>query len=115
MSNTLRIAMLTLAATALASAASYRITIPVAVVVDGDDVKPGEYTLNVKDDNTAVLKGGKINIETKVKTEPTDRKFDSTAVRYSQEGGKYNMQEIQLGGKKSKLVFESSHSANGGL
>lgn len=113
--NLTKIAVLCLTAAAAMNAASYQITIPVPVVIDGHEVKAGDYTLNVKDDNTAVLKGGKVNIETKVKTEATDKKFDSTAVRYSQVNGKYNMEEVQLGGKKAKLVFESSHTANGGL
>ena len=54
-------------------------------------------------------------METKIKTESVDRKYDSTSVRYTQENGKYNIQEIRLGGTKTKLVFESGRGANGGL
>ena len=40
-----------------------------------------------------------------MKIENVERKYDSTAVRYSDQGGKATISEIRLGGTKTKLVF----------
>ncbi len=109
-----QVAILSLAATVLASAASYNVTIPVPVTLNGQDIKPGQYRIEVNND-VAVVKGKKVNVEARVRSETADQKYSSTAVRYTQAEGKYSIQELQLGGKNTKLVFEQSKPANGGL
>ncbi|MCU1262937.1 MAG: hypothetical protein JWO80_5822 [Bryobacterales bacterium] len=114
MSNTIRIALLSMTAAALASAATYRFNLPLEATLDGQELKAGEYTVDVND-TTAVIKGGKKSIETKVRTETPERKNNATTVKYNQADGKYTLRELHLGGKKLNLIFESGKAANGGL
>jgi hypothetical protein len=115
MKQTLLLAIVSLAITAVAGAApaSYKVTILDTVTIDGKDLKAGEYKVEVKD-TTAVIRNGKDSTEVKVKTESGDTKYNSTSVRYTKDGGKNNLEEIHIGGTKTKLVFESPKTANGG-
>jgi hypothetical protein len=102
------------ALTNLASAATYTFKLFDSVTIDGKELKPGSYKVEVKD-TTAVIRGGKESTEVKVRTESTDRKYDSTSVRYSKDGSKNNLEEIHIGGSKTKLVFDAPKTANGGV
>jgi len=53
----------------------------------------------------AVLTSGKVHCEAPVKVESADSKYSSTTVRFSNGDGKMHIQEIHLGGTKTKLVF----------
>jgi hypothetical protein len=114
MKNKIRIALLSVAAASFASAATYQFTLPVDATVDGQDLKAGHYKVDVND-TTAVIKGGKTSIETKVSTQTTERKHDATSIRYLQVSGKNTLQVIHVGGKKLNLVFESNKTASGGF
>ncbi len=97
----------------LASAATYKVKIADPVVVNGKELKPGDYKVEVTD-TTAVLRNGKDATEVKVKVESNQRKYDSDAVRFTTDGGKNNLEEIHIGGTKTKLVIEAPKTANGG-
>ena len=116
MNQTLRIAILSVAASAMAAAATYRVSIPVAVVLDGHELQPGDYRVEVEN-GTAVIQKGKQKVETKVRTETVDQKYDSTSISYMKaDETHYNMGEIRLGGTRTKLVFDSAAKAtNSGL
>jgi hypothetical protein len=81
-------------------------------VVAGKELKPGEYKIEV-DNDKAVISHGKTSVETKVKTEAADKKYDSTTVRYTVDGDKYKIQEIGIGGTKTRLVINDSGSQAG--
>jgi hypothetical protein len=91
-------------ALAVASAATYRVTLFQPSVVKGNELKAGDYRLNVQNDKVTIV-NGKHSVEVPVKIENVEQKYDSTAVRYSDEGGKTTISEIRLGGTKTKLVF----------
>lgn len=91
-------------AAAIASAETYKVTLFQPCVVEGTELKPGDYRLRV-DDTKAVFASGKQSVETSVKVENADQKFSSTTVRYASAGGKYAIQEIRVGGTRTKLVF----------
>ena len=91
-------------ALAAASAATYRVTLAQPSVVKGNALKAGDYRLNVQDDKVTII-NGKQSVEVPVKIENVEQKYDSTAIRYSDEGGKTTISEIRLGGTKTKLVF----------
>ena len=92
-------------ALAVASAAStYKVTLFQPSIVNGTELKPGDYKIELKD-NTAVISKGKQSVEAAVKTEAADTKFSSTSVRYLNGDGKYRLQEIRIGGTNTKLVF----------
>ena len=93
----------TILALAVASAATYKVTLQPSVV-NGTELKEGDYRLIVQTDKVTIV-NGKQSIEVPVKIENVTRTYDSTVVRYSQEGGKSSISEIRLGGTKTKLVF----------
>ena len=96
----------TLALAVASAATSYRITLFQPATVNGTELKPGEYKVTLKE-NKAVLTSGKTSVEADVKTESADTKFNSTTVRYRTADGKYQVEEIHLGGTNTKLLFEN--------
>jgi hypothetical protein len=95
-------------ALAVASAAgSYSVTFYQAVMVNGTELKPGDYKLQLKDDKTAVLKQGKIAAEAPVRVENDTQKYQRTAVRMSGT----RIEEIRLGGTNLRVVFDKTGNA----
>ncbi|MBS1833041.1 MAG: hypothetical protein JST65_10020 [Acidobacteria bacterium] len=94
-------------ALAVASAAEKRtITLFTPSVIGGQELKPGDYRLEI-DGNKLSIKDGKRVIEADVKVENEAKKFDSTAVRYA---GEKQVTEIRLGGTTTKLLLGSGAS-----
>ena len=87
----------------IASAKSYSLKLFEPSLIGGTELKPGEYTLELKDQKVVIHKG-KQSCEANVKVETADNKYDSTSVRYSNGDGKFHVQEIHLGGTNMKLV-----------
>ena len=106
MTRKILLSFATLALTVASAASSYKITLFQPSVVNGTELKPGEYKVTLKD-NKAVITSGKTSVEADVKTETADSKFSSTTVRYRNGDGKYRLQEIRLGGTSTKVVFEN--------
>ncbi len=93
-------------------AATYHITLLKPSLVAGKELKPGDYKIQV-DNDKAIISHGKTIVEAKVKTEASDKKFDSTTVRYEIDGDKYKVQEIGIGGTRTKLVLSESGTQSG--
>ncbi len=90
----------------IASAAqSYRVTFYQPAIINGTEVKAGNYFVEVNG-TTAVIRRGKLKVEAPVKVEAADRRFSSTSVRYENGDGRFRMKEIRLGGTRTKLVFD---------
>jgi hypothetical protein len=96
-----------LALAGLASAKSYSITLFEPSVIGGAELKPGEYTLELKDEKVVIKKGKQMS-EAAVKVETADSKYSTTSVRYSNGDGKYHIQEIHIGGTNMKLVVTAN-------
>lgn len=96
----------TLALAVASAAPAYRITLFQPSLVNGTELKPGEYKVTL-DGNKATITSGKTSVSADVKTETADSKFSSTTVRYRNGDGKYRVQEIRLGGTTTKVVFEN--------
>ena len=99
--------LITLAAlgmAAIASAKSYSITLFQPSLIGGAELKPGNYSLEVKDQKV-VIRQGKLTSEAPVKVEHADNKYGSTTVRYTNGDGKYHVQEIHVGGTDLRLVL----------
>jgi len=91
-------------ALASANAATYRITLNQETEVAGTMLKPGDYKIEVSGDK-AMIRSGKQQVEAHVKTETNDRKYSDTTISYSDDHGKYSLQEVHVGHSKTKLVF----------
>ncbi len=90
---------------AVASARSYTVNLFQTAVVGTTELKPGEYKIEVNDQK-AIIRKGKEQTESPVKVEEGDTKFETTVVRYVNDaGGKVRIQEIRLGGTKTRLLF----------
>ncbi|HXA51493.1 MAG TPA: hypothetical protein VNV86_14350, partial [Candidatus Acidoferrum sp.] len=73
-------------------------------VVKNVVLKQGEYRLNLGKE-TATLVSGKTRVETPVKMESVDSKYDRTSVRYEEVTDKSVITEIRLGGTKTRIIF----------
>jgi hypothetical protein len=73
-------------------------------VVKGTVLKEGDYRINIGKE-TATIGNGKVSIEAAVKVETSDSKFDTTAIRYTEQDGKSIIAEIRVGGTKTRIVF----------
>jgi len=91
-------------ALAFASAASYRITLHQSALLNGTELKPGQYKIEY-DGSKATLSGKNTEVSADVKVESTEAKNGTTTIRYTNADGTYKIKEIRLGGTKTKLVF----------
>jgi hypothetical protein len=89
---------------AIASAKSYSIDLFQPALLGATELAPGHYSVDVVDQK-AVIRNGKIHGEAPVKVESVDKKYNTTAVRFTNGDGKMHIQEIHIGGSKTKLVF----------
>ena len=97
-------------ASSAASANKFNVTLYEPSVVAGTELKPGDYRVEVNGDKVTI-KGARETVETSVKVEETSVKNARTSVRYDTAGGKNKIEEIRLGGTKTKLVFGGSAGA----
>jgi hypothetical protein len=103
------IAFATFALAVGASAATkYNVTLYEPSVVNGTQLKPGDYKVEIAGDKV-IFKQGKTAVEVAAKVEDATEKYNSNVVRYS-EGGK--MQEMRIGGTHTRLVFEGGGSTS---
>ena len=100
-------------ALSVASAETYKVSFAEPSVVKGQTLKAGEYKLDVKD-NSVVILDGKKQLEVPVKVESAGKTFNRTRVLYNADKGKYTIQEIEIGGTKTKLTFDSGVQMGGG-
>ena len=92
------------AVAAVASAKSYTVTLLEPAALGKVELAPGQYKVEVNG-GTAVISKGKSHTEAQVNVENVERKFDQTTVRLDTSSSKPKIQEIRLGGTKTKLVF----------
>jgi hypothetical protein len=93
-----------MAGVALASGKSYRMNLEEPALLGNTELKAGEYRVEVVDQK-AVIRQGKKQHEAPVKVETADSKYYTTSVRFTNDNGKRHIQEIHVGGTKTRLVF----------
>ncbi len=96
----------TVALAAASAASSYHFSLFQPSFVGGKQLKAGDYKIELNGDK-ATIKSGKETFESTVKVENGSEKFNETSVRYTTADGKTSVQEIRLGGTKTKLVFNN--------
>jgi hypothetical protein len=89
---------------AMASGKSYSFTLYEPALLGATKLAPGDYQVNVADQK-AVVRNGKRHCEAAVKVESGDSKYGSTTVRFDNGDGKMHIQEIHIGGTRTRLVF----------
>jgi hypothetical protein len=100
------ILMFVMLGVSLAYAKSYHLVLYEKSMLGSTELKPGEYTIELKDQQVLV-KNGKLEAQAPVKVENDKSKFATTTVRYSNGDGHYKIQEIRLGGTNMKLVVNN--------
>ena len=96
------ITALVFAAVAIGETA-HRITLEKPAVVNGTELKPGEYKVEINGDKVTIS-NKKTSVDTTARIESAAEKFRSTTVCCLGDNGKYNLQEIRLGGTNQKLI-----------
>jgi len=93
-----------------ASAESYHFNLAHPSIVQGTEVKAGDHKMDLSD-GQLTIQNGKQKLEVPVSVEKADQTFRSSMVLYRQDQGMYSIEEIQVGGTKTRLVFNSQISA----
>ena len=111
MNRNVVLSVIAFAGMAMAAGKTYSVKLFDPAMLGDTELKPGEYRVEVND-QTAIIKSGKIKKEAAVKVETSDSKYDATTVRLSS-GAKPQIQEIHIGGTRTKLVFNGSAKTSG--
>ena len=93
-----------------AATSRYRVKLFEDSVVNGKQLKAGDYKVEMKD-NSAVLKNGRQVVEIPAHTEPASSKFRATEVEYKDNN---NIQEIHIGGTTTRIVFGNTGPSSNG-
>ena len=88
----------------MAGTKSYSFTLYQPALLGATTLAPGDYKVSVMEEK-AVIRNGKIESEAPVKVESGEQRYSATTVRFDNGDGKMHIQEIHIGGTKTKLVF----------
>jgi hypothetical protein len=100
------IAALTLSSLTVVSAKTYDIVLSNPTKVGSVQLKPGQYKLKVDGANAIFTESNSSkSFSTPVKVETSDKKFDDTRVQSTKDNDGDRINEIDLGGSKTKLGF----------
>jgi hypothetical protein len=90
----------------IASAKSYTIAFTSPTIVGSTQLQAGEYTLKVDGTNAVFTKvDSNKSVTAPVKIENADKKYATTSIKTTQEGDAQHIDNIQLGGSTTTLVF----------
>ena len=106
MVKNIQLGFASIALTVASAATSYTVTFYQPVMVNGSELKAGDYKLELKD-KTAVIKQGKTVAEVPVKIQKEGEKYQRTAVRLNGS----QVDEIRIGGTNTRVVFEKTSNA----
>ncbi|MCU0229715.1 MAG: hypothetical protein MUF01_18955, partial [Bryobacterales bacterium] len=95
--------------TASAVAKTHTITLHTPTTIAGQELKPGDYKMELNGD-TVKLTNGKQTVETTVTVQEAAEKFSKDSVRYTEADGKMKVREIRMGGTNTRLVFQGASS-----
>jgi hypothetical protein len=84
---------------------NYKITLFRPATLNGAEFKAGDCVLTLNFvDSKITLTQGKQSVVVPAKFESVDQKFDVTAVRLNNDGGKQNISAIEIGGTKTRVT-----------
>jgi hypothetical protein len=91
----------------VAGAKSFDITLESAAKVGNVELKAGKYSLAVMDDSKVRFTNSNGQaIEANAKVSTTEKKYQNTQIDMKQVNGSAQVNEIDLGGTKTKIQFE---------
>jgi hypothetical protein len=100
------VGVLALSSLCILSAKTYELTLTSVTKAGSVQLKPGQYTLKIQGTNAIFTDvNSSKTFTTPVKVEATDKKFDDTKVQSTKDGDTEKIEEIDLGGSKTKLGF----------
>jgi len=102
--NKLLVLCLAAASLTLQAAETHRIVLFQTSHINGTELKAGDYKLEVLGDKI-VLKSGKVRVEAQATKEAANSKYNTNSILYKNEGGKFEVQEIHVGGTNTKLLL----------
>jgi hypothetical protein len=73
--------------------------------VNGKTLKTGDYQLDVKQNSVVIVKNNKQQVEVPARVEDVHHRFESTRILYNENKGKFSIEEIELGGTTTRLMF----------
>ncbi len=94
---------LLVAGMAIAAAHSYSVTLFEKATFGNTELAPGAYKIEVADQK-AIIRQGKTQSESAVKVEEAAAKYETTSIRLGNKDGKMRIEEIHIGGTKTKLI-----------
>ena len=97
---------------AVASAATQTVTLYQPAMINGTELKAGEYKMTL-DGDRVVLSRGKQKVEAGVMVETTETKNQKTTMRFDNSEGKFRLQEIRPGGTSQRLVITDATAKTG--
>lgn len=100
-------------ALAVAGAAdkTYHVTLNETATVNGTQLKPGDYRIQVEGDKAVFKIGKKTVTEVPAKVENASHKFDSTQVAIEGANNQPKISEIRIGGTTTRIVFSGGTAA----
>jgi len=106
MKKLLAVGVLALSSIAVLSAKTYELTLTSLTKAGSVELKAGQYKLKVDGANAIFTDmNSEKSFTTPVKVVVTDKKFDETKVQSTKDGETDRIEEIDLGGSKTKLGF----------
>ncbi|HEX4748421.1 MAG TPA: hypothetical protein VH302_02665 [Bryobacteraceae bacterium] len=95
-----------------AAGLTYKVSLLDDSTIGGKQFKAGDYKVELKDNDTALVTKGKKSVEVAVKTETAPSKFSTTEIEYVND---HQVQEIRIGGTTTRLVFSGANTASNGM
>src|SRR5690349_8520770 len=106
MKRFLVVAAMAIASLTVVSAKTYEIVLSGPTKAGSVQLKAGQYKLKVEGANAVFTDvNSSKSFTTPVKVQNTDKKFDDTKVQTTKDGNVDRIDEIDLGGSKTKLGF----------
>src|SRR5579864_6506619 len=100
------VGVLALSSLCILSAKTYELTLTSITKAGTVQLKPGQYTLKIQGASAIFTEVNSSKTFTvPVKVQETEKKFDDTKVQSSKDGDTDRIEEIDLGGSKTKLGF----------
>jgi hypothetical protein len=96
-----------------AAASSYHVKVLDPTWVGGSELKPGDYQVTVDGDKVS-FKQGKTVVSVSAKVETNASKYAETQMDVKTVNGQDKLQELDLGGTKSKILLSDASAIEAG-